>query len=322
MTNMQRTDSLKAGIFITSALFLFALIIFVMGSEKQLFSPQEEFITTFRDIKGLSQGAPVRLAGITVGRVSHIGFSQDRLDTRVHVKFLVNNRYLARLQTDSVVAIETQGLLGDRFLNIIPGSENSLLPPGATINSMEASDFTQVLSKANQIVDNTVEISNNINEFVGVFKTDALDKITRSAESIANITKEIEKGNGLIHRLIYTQEPGGEGHETLQTFTSTAEAITELARSFSEITEEIKSGSGLANKLIYGDTPGGLDEIVTKLDVTVENLKKASEALASGSGTIGSLLIDAQLYDNLVEVTDGAKRSFLLRQAIRSSLNK
>ena len=55
---------------------------------------------------------------------------------------------------------------------------------------------------------------------------------------------------------------------------------------------------------------------------TADNMRVATEALAKGTGTLGALLVDPQLYDNLVEVTDGAKRSFLLRQAIRSSLKQ
>ena len=46
------------------------------------------------------------------------------------------------------------------------------------------------------------------------------------------------------------------------------------------------------------------------------------EALSRGTGTLGALLVDPKLYDNLTEITDGAKRSFLLRQAVRSSLNQ
>jgi len=52
----------------------------------------------------------------------------------------------------------------------------------------------------------------------------------------------------------------------------------------------------------------------------LQNLKQASAALAKGSGTLGALLMDSRLYDNLIEVTDDAKRSLILRQAIRSSL--
>ena len=74
-------------------------------------------------------------------------------------------------------------------------------------------------------------------------------------------------------------------------------------------------------KLIYEGTDEPIDGVAKKISQTVDNIHQACESLAKGSGTLGALLVDSSLYDNLVEVTDGAKRSFILRQAIRSSLD-
>jgi phospholipid/cholesterol/gamma-HCH transport system substrate-binding protein len=353
---MKREESIKAGIFIVVTVTLLALVIFVMGSDKQIFSSQEEYLTTFSDIKGLAEGAPVRLAGITVGRVSDISFSDNRLDTMVHVKFLVNKKYLGRIFHDSIVSIETQGLLGDRFLSIIPGKEKKLAPAGSTLNSSEPADIAEVLNKAALVVDNTVEISNNFNDFVKDLNKDTLGEFTRAAKSIANLTQEVEKGEGLFHKLLYSKKDGediaqgisqtskgvgeiiseiksgsgvlnnliyGEnGPQIIQSLVTAGDSVAKLAVSFNEIAGEIKTGHGLANQMIYGDPEHRLDDVIAKLNQTADNLKKASEAVAQGSGTLGSLIIDSRLYDNLVEVTEGAKRSFLLRQAIRNSLNK
>ncbi len=353
---MHRDESIKAGLFIVVTFFLLALVIFVMGSDKQIFSDQEEFHTEFSDIMGLAEGAPVRLAGISVGRVSSISFSKNNLDPKVHVEFLINKKFMDRLFTDSVVTIETQGLLGDRFLSITPGKERKLAAPGSTIKSSVPADIAQVLNKAGIVVDNTVEISNNFNEIVKSLKKETLEEITKASGSIANLASEIEKGQGLFHRLIYSKKDGEEiskgissasknigsiveeiksgkgvlhsliyaeeGSETIKAISEASRSISKFADSLHEISQEIKTGNGLANQLIYGDSPDGLDDIITKLNETADNLKKASQAVADGSGTLGSLLIDSQLYDNLVEVTEGAKRSYILRQAIRSSLDK
>lgn len=354
--HMRKEDSIKAGLFIVVTVALLALVIFVMGSDKQIFSDQEEYLTVFSDIKGLSEGAPVRLSGISVGRVAKISFSNDTFDTRVHVKFLVNKKYLERIFVDSVISIETQGLLGDRFLSISPGTEKKPAPPGAIINSSEPSDIAQVLSKAGVIVDNTVEVSKNFNDFVKVLRNDTLDHMTQAAANIASITHEIEKGEGLFHRLLYNKKDGESiakgfadaskgigdlvteiktgngilhsliyddgGSSTVVAIADASKEVAKLATSLTEISDEIKGGKGLANQLIYGNSPEGLNDIVANLNQTAENLRKASEAVTQGSGTLGSLLVDSQLYDNLVEVTEGAKRSFILRQAIRSSLEK
>ena len=353
---MKRADEFRAGLFVVVGLFLFALTIYVMGRERQIFARQEEYLTTFKDVKGLSEGAPVRLGGITVGRVSRIGFSNNKLDTSVHVTFLVSAKFLDRLHSDSTITIETQGLLGDRFLSISPGKDPGLIPAGSVMQSSEAPDLAQVLSKAGTVVDNTVEISENVNQFVKEVRKETLADFTRAAKSIAELTQEIQKGDGFLHRLVYSKKDGENimqslsdasktvnglvqeiktgkgflnaliyeptGADTMASMAKASEGIFNLANDFSEITQQVKSGNGLAHHLIYSDSPEGLEDVVKKLNETAENLRKASEAISQGSGTLGALLVDSQLYDNLVEVTDGAKRSFLLRQAIRSSLDK
>lgn len=353
---MRKTESLKAGLFIITTVGLFALIIFVMGSEKQIFSDQEEYHTVFKDVKGLVEGAPVRLAGITVGRVAGIGFSKNTKDARVHVRLLINEKYLDRIHSDSVATIETQGLLGDRYLSIVAGKEKELLPPGSTLESMEASEIAEVLNKASQIVDNTVKVSANVNNFIKRLGEETLDEVTRGARSFSELMGEIEKGDGLLHRMIYSKKDGDqilkalsetsrdlnelvreikhgegflnalvydpEGGKALRAFSTASEAIASFSSSVSDISDEIRNGDGLAHQLIYGDRTEDLNAIIAKLNQAADNFKKASQALADGSGTLGALMVDPLLYDKLVEITDSAQRSLILRYAIRSSLDK
>jgi len=70
------------------------------------------------------------------------------------------------------------------------------------------------------------------------------------------------------------------------------------------------------------DVDAKINEAVANFNAASAALKRASEALANGNGTIGALLVDPSLYDNLVQITDGAKKSTILRYAIKSSLNK
>ena len=85
--------------------------------------------------------------------------------------------------------------------------------------------------------------------------------------------------------------------------------------------DEVRHGNGLLHGLIYGEETGELGKMSKLLNRILENLDKASTSLAKGSGTLGALLMDSTLYDNMIEVTDDAKRSLLLRSAIRSTLN-
>lgn len=353
---MKAQNELHAGIFILITLALFALSIWILGQERQVFSSQEEFKTSFKDIQGLSKGAPVRLGGISVGRVSSFQFDPESTDGKVQVSFLVNSNYLDRVREDVVVSIQTQGLLGDKFLSLSSTLGGKTLAPGATLKGQDAGDLTEILTKAGSIVDNSVEITASLKDFLKNFDKSTIDALGSGIKSLGSLAKEIEDGKGLLHRLVFSKKDGDDilsdikaaadsmrevsgkvkdgngllhaliyeedGAKSLKTFSDAARTISTLSEALGGVVTEIKDGNGVLHELVYAKSPEGFDELLVKLNETITNLKVASEALARGSGTIGALLVDSQLYDNLVEVTDGAKRSFLLRQAIRSSLAK
>ena len=353
---MQHGAEIKAGGFVLLALALFIIFVWVLGSERQMFASQIPFHALFKDVKGLADGAPVRLGGITIGRVSKIAFPKDYHDPNIVVTILVNEEYLDRIRADSLVTIETQGLLGDRFVSITTGTGNLVLPK-AVLKTAEPADIAQVLQKAQTIVDNTVKISQSINKFLGEEGGEqALASASKSLKSLGSILDKVENGSGFLHNLVYKDDPDNAliknltnasgdlsavvkevrsgdgllhafifekgGRESKEQIVAALKNLADLAGQMSAVAVEIKDGKGLLHDLIYAKSPQSVGDILGKFSQTADNLKKASDALASGQGTLGALLIDPRLYENLVEVTDGAKRSFLLRQAIRSSLDK
>lgn len=350
---MNIRDELKAGFLIILGLFLFVLSVWVMGSERQIFAEQEEFYVSFSNVGGLKEGAPVRLGGITVGRVSKIGFAKNLRDTSVYLTLLINETYLERIRKGSIVTIETQGLLGDKIVSIAPGPNHEPAMPGAELASRDPADMAQVLQKAGVVVDNTVTISKEVSELLERFNANTLDSFSRASKSVANVLHELEEGKGLLHRLVYSEEDAqitkdiaraaqnldeimheirsGEGllhtliydpqgKKTIAALTRASDSFARTSDRINDLASEIAEGQGLLHDLIYSDAPEGLDEIIATLRETAHNLQLASEQLSQGSGTLGALLVDPSLYENLVEVTGDAKRSFLLRHAIRSSL--
>ena len=347
-------NEIAAGLFMVIGMLLFAVSIWVLGRERQIFADQEPYFATFTDVKGLQAGAPVRLSGISIGRVDEVGFSGDLQDQKVQVKLLINENYVERIREDSVATIDTQGLLGDRLVNISSGTQQKQLLPGATIVTSEAPDISQVMARASEAVDNITEITRSVKKVAVKFEGNTLESITDSARNIAALTGEIKDGEGLLHRLFYSKTDGKTVIEGVKKASSaigelmkqakdgngvvhalfyedgagTVEALMKAADSFSEtsvyvnnLIADVRDGEGFLHDLIYDDAPAEFDKIIKDFKLVSANLQKASQALARGEGTIGALLIDSQLYDNLVEVTDGAKRSFILRTAIRSAMS-
>jgi phospholipid/cholesterol/gamma-HCH transport system substrate-binding protein len=350
-----RTEML-AGLFLIVSIILLGLSIWILGSERQIFRRQTPFRVSFKDVKGLSEGAPVRLGGISIGRVSKIGFSNTLSDPRVHVTILINEDYLERVRQDSEVSIETQGLLGDKFLSISAGSQIGEVPPNAELKGVDAADIAGIIGRAQTVVENTVEVSENFKKLVGELRTESLHEVTSAFKGASDLLKQIKEGDGLINQLIYSKKDGQAilnnikdtsksikeitegikngsgvlhtlvyGENGSQTVTALQEAFTkigEASKKLGDTLEQAKAGSGVLHTLLYStNSAQDYEQLIKKLHDTADNLKNATDALAKGSGTLGALLIDAKVYDNIVEVTDEAKRSYLLRSLIRKSLS-
>lgn len=357
---MKMKNEFKAGIFVLIGLVLIGMLILVMGRERQIFASQSEYFSMFNDVKGLSAGAPVRMGGIPIGRVDKVGFSNIPGDMRVRVTLLINDTYIERLRPDSRVSIDTQGLLGDRFISISGGTLPSNLQPKSEIPANEAADLAQVLVRAQAVVDNTTQITERINKSLEGLSPQTFENVASASQSIAEIFKAIKTEEGFMHRLIYSE---AEGKKLVDSLASSAKdvstllqqvrtgsgilhgliytdggdaAVTSLFKaahsvavasdSISRLLTATESGKGLVHDLIYTEVEPGVvakrvEEVLVSLAQTATNLKTATDALSRGTGTLGALILDPQLYDNLIEVTDSAKRSFVLRQAIRSSLN-
>jgi phospholipid/cholesterol/gamma-HCH transport system substrate-binding protein len=358
---MRLRNEVKAGAFVFISLVLVGALILIMGRERQIFAKQSKFYAFFKDVKGLSAGAPVRMGGIPVGRVDKVGFSDNAQDPQVRVTILVNEDYLERIRRDSMVLIETQGLLGDRFVSLTSGIDPSRVPPGSQLPSQEISDLQQVMQRAQSAVENTSQITERINQALEGLSPETFRNVASASQNIAEIFKAIKNEEGFIHRLIYSE---AEGKKLVDSMTATSKDISELAQeirtgkgvlhaliysnggeraverlfeasdsvasasdNLSSLLLQAKNGKGLLHDLIYTDIEPGvvakrIEQVLVSLATMANNLKVASDSLVQGTGTLGALILDPKLYDNLVEVTDGAKRSFILRQAIRSSLQQ
>lgn len=98
----------------------------------------------FGSVAGLKQGATVNIAGVSVGKVANIELNQETYEAMVvmHIKPEV------KLQEDSIASIRTAGIIGDRYISILPGGSLDLIEDGGEIFETESAiNFEELLSK-------------------------------------------------------------------------------------------------------------------------------------------------------------------------------
>ncbi len=341
---------LKVGLFVFGAVLLGGLAVFMLGGSSELFEDRYTLNTKFNDVAGLREGAVVRLGGFDVGEVKSISFSEDIGVKEIFVELSVFESYQARIRADSVARIETEGMLGDKYISISVGSvEEEILLAEGWLSVTENVPLVEYQKIANEVLADLQDISHKINLALGDDDEATKASVANVVASVENILNEAESGNGLIHALVYDDSLTRKLNRTA---TNLEHGTSDLA----EITEEVRTGEGLANELIYGDEGeklaiqlgdlaaalekivgdiGNEDsvihaliydpdkaQLVEDLKITAANLRDISEGIEEGDGTLGMLAQDPALYEDLRALVNGAERNKLLRYYVRKTVEE
>ncbi len=228
-----KKNYLISGIFISILLVIVMVTIFMLNKENPLFSSKVYIKTEVKSAQNLKEGAAVQLRGIKVGSVSSIDFKD--LDTLV-ITVGVTERYGTWIKQDSTMTFKTQGVLGDKFLEIAGGTDSSpAVKDGDILVTNEASQIDHIITKSEDLVVAAGSILTKFDRIVSGIEDRRLDKILTnienltansnkvmmslndknfgqavanfktSSDSISRLTKRIEEGPGTLHALIYDQ---------------------------------------------------------------------------------------------------------------------
>jgi len=168
----------RLGLFIAGGMALFVIAVFLIGKQKNLFSPVFKLTATFYNVSGLQVGSNVRFSGITVGTVDNITIIND---STVRVDLLIKKSVRQFIKTDCEAGIGSAGIIGDRILIITQGSsEAPMAQDGQHIGSKEPVETDAIMTSLKVTADNAAIISNQL----------------------AEIMEKINNGNGTLWKLI------------------------------------------------------------------------------------------------------------------------
>jgi len=350
----------KVGAFVLIGLVFAGLVIFLIGDERHVFTSKVGFATIFQDVEGLKAGSSVRMGGIDVGTVSSVGYAEDSRDMLLHVKFAVDKSQAARIRKDSKVKIESKGFLGDKMLTIVGGDPRlPAVPPGSLIDAdNDPKDLQTALArvgpiaaKAERVMDNldstvaqladpvvherlksSVESLNHIlasidhgpgyvarllndrgeaDRIAGMIDRlqQASGQLEQSLASVASITQRVEKGPGLVHELLYSEDSA----KSVQQIGHAAEEVSTTLRG-------VREGQGMAHSLLYGD--GTPDHTTAQLSQILTDAHNILADVRAGKGTLGALLTDPSVYEDLKVLLGNVERNKSLRALVRYSIEQ
>lgn len=312
----RRSYDLLLGSFVALGLITLLILVFVVGKERRLFDRTVALHARFPNVAGLAVGADVLLSGRVVGRVKSIQFPQFGKDTEnrdMTVSMEISHQYASWIRQDSIARIDSKGLLGDKLINISIGSpEFPEVPENGQVGSVAPLDFNKAVEKAQTVLDDVAHIVGEAKSMVkGAGQKDS-SSIGESLQSISRILKQVESGDGILHALIYDKKAS---EETKASLTHLNQVSSELAA----ILHEVKAGSGIAHDLIFTDDKGQMLRSLTK---AASDLEAVAADVRNGKGSIGLLLRDPSLYNEIYGLVGNLRRNRLLKAVIRHGVSQ
>ena len=149
-------SQLRVGAMATVALVVLAIGIFFISGQIGFLSRKYTLKAYLSEAGGLREGAQVQLNGIPVGNVTRIRISPYQNPRRaVEVEIRIPVKYQAQIRADSEASTESQGLLGERYIDISRGSAGqAVVPDGGEVKSHEEPDIKEIMLNANDVISN------------------------------------------------------------------------------------------------------------------------------------------------------------------------
>jgi phospholipid/cholesterol/gamma-HCH transport system substrate-binding protein len=285
----ESSRELRVGALIAIGFLIIFGAFFVIGGQEGFFTQKYEIKVRFENVEGLTVGAPVRLGGVKVGSVSKINFTPGDEGKYIIVTLSVSNESFIRIREDSNARLGSQGLLGDRTVDISVGSpESPRVRQGSYIGSIEATQFDDLISKSGDALtdlkvtaQNAKEISWKINHGDGSMAQIINDpRLYVSLDSLldmwSSITLKINKGQGFLAQIV--NDP------------SLYNNLTSSLGEMRALLASLNAGQGSLGRMVKDDA------IYNRLDTLLTSLGLTLTKLNNGDGTAGQMINNDDLY--------------------------
>jgi len=312
---MRFSTEAKVGLFALLALGVLFYMTFQVGGFGFLqIREARQVIAYFDSVAGLDSKSSVRTAGVEVGKVEQVELERGLAKVTIRLYEGVEFR------KDSTAFVRSLGLLGEKYIDITPGSPGQPLleQRGVVQKGQSAADIEQLLSQLSPIAEDVRAVTQSLRNALGTAEGERAlketignireisenlkgviaenrESLSRTLSNLESITGKLQSGEGTLGRLVNDKTLYDEARRAVSNLTA--------------ISEKIRKGEGTLGKLTADET------LYTQIKETAEHLTVISERLRRGEGTIGKLLYDEGLYAsavktlaNLTEISEKVKQ--------------
>ena len=289
---MKISREIKTGIIVVGGILLFIMGFSYLKSSS-LFDNSKTFYAVYNNVGGLQTGTPVSINGFSVGKVNDIKFKDN--SGQLVVTFSVSNDF--EFANSSIAELYDTGIIGGKGIQIRPVFDgNRLAKSGDTLTSNTKPGLTELVQqnltplqhKIEGAVSNADSLLINFNQ---ILDSKTKNDLRESISGLNVLVKSFQSSANALNGLLVDNK---------QQLNNSVENINTITDNFSKLSDSL-ANSGLVN------TMKSLESTISNLDMMLAKMEK-------GDGTLGKLMTDDKLYENLA---NSSKELDLLLQDFR-----
>ena len=283
---------IKVGIFATVCLVILAVLIWKIEDISPFHKQGKHLQAVFPTVAGLDDKSAVRMAGVRIGRVDGIGLAADGRSAQL--RLLIEQP--VPLTEGASARIANLGLLGDKYVEIVPGPPTAPpLPDNAILRGTSPVTFDEAMAKLDSIGTSIEKVTgsfgggnlgNNVNDLVADLRMTSDEIRALVAENRANVAASVRNIDALTATL---------ARELPRISADTQRALDQVAGIIAENRGDVSASMS------------NIRELTSHLQTSVDNLNKITGEIASGQGTVGKLVNSDEAYKSAVATLDSIK---------------
>lgn len=311
----------RVGIFVLLGLIILTYFTFRVSKWGLIAEKGYRLTVDFDTASGLEPKSDVKMAGVPIGKVEEIRLAGNR------ARLVLRIRPEVRIPIDSVASIQTQGLLGEKYVEILPGKDPQRnLPSGGQVaNTLSPTNLDAMVRKLEAIGDDVKKFTETLSATFGTEEgKKALSDILRDVRATTASLRAVVQGNEArfdrilanIDRLSADLSEISSANKqdvrtaiaNLREFSETLKNETPaLARKLEEMSERVSGVVG-DNRENLKESIRNLKTASAKLDNTLDAAGKVMAKIDRGEGTLGKLVNDNTAHTSLTDTLEGINR--------------
>ncbi|HUK55383.1 MAG TPA: MlaD family protein [Nitrospiria bacterium] len=291
---MRLSTEARVGLVVLLGVLILTYMTFKVGGYRFGTEAGYRIFALFDTVAGLDTKSKIRVAGVEVGQVETITL----LDGQAKVTLRINPDIKLRKGTQA--AVRATGLLGDKYLELVPGKEEGYLKDGDSIpQSEQVADLDRLINQFSSIATDIKAVSASLREALGTKEGE-----TSMKEIVANIRDLSHNLSGAVkdNRENFTKAVANiqDVSASLKTdLPKLMESLNRTSEKLEAIATKVEKGEGTLGKLVQND------DVYNKLDSALQGLNNITQKVEKGEGTIGKLFTDDKAYDQITTALEG-----------------